>query len=310
MNIIEGQYPFDPPKNAVVTIGTFDGLHFGHQKILKRVTSLANKISGESVVVTFWPHPRFILKPDDDQLKLLSSFDEKATLMSAAGIDHVIKIPFTTEFSRLTSEQFTQKVLVDKINTQHLVIGYDHRFGKNREGGFEYLKANEQRFNFRVEEIPKQEIDDVSVSSTKIRTALQSGDIETASNYLGRHYTISGKVVAGDHIGRTLGFPTANIEVAEKYKLIPADGVYAIRAEVAGQHLNGMMNIGWRPTVNGKKHTIEAHLFKFDEDIYGETLSLFLVRRIRMETKFEGTDALKTQLLKDKATAISILNGL
>ncbi|MEM8894878.1 MAG: bifunctional riboflavin kinase/FAD synthetase [Bacteroidota bacterium] len=307
MNIIEGQYQFDPPKNAVVTIGTFDGVHYGHQKILKRVTSLAEKLDGESVVVTFWPHPRFILKPDDDKLKLLSSFEEKAQLMGDAGIDYIVKIPFTTEFSRLTSEEFTQKVLVDKLNTRRLVIGYDHRFGKNREGGFDYLKANEDRFGFQVEEIPKQEIDDVSVSSTKIRNALLSGDLATASNYLGRDYTLSGKVVPGNKLGRTLGFPTANINVAENYKLIPADGVYAIRAVVNRNHIKGMMNIGVRPTVDGTKRKIEAHLFDFNQDIYGVSMDISLVGLIRPEVKFDSTDALRSQLEIDRTTALGLL---
>jgi riboflavin kinase/FMN adenylyltransferase len=308
MNIIEGEKDFQRPKNAVVTIGTFDGVHFGHQKILKRVISLAAKQNGESVLVTFWPHPRFILRPDDDHLKLLTTFEEKAAIMKSVGIDHIVKLPFTTEFSQLTSEEFTSKVLVDNIGTKHLVIGHDHRFGKNREGGFDYLKANESNFRFKVEEIPKQEIDDVSVSSTKIRNALLTGDIKSASNYLGRNYSIRGTVVTGAKLGREIGFPTANIQVPEKYKLIPADGAYAIKASVNGETFRGMMNIGIRPTVNGSLRTIEAHLFDFQKDIYGSEITVSFVEMIREETRFSSIDELREQLARDKVKAMAILS--
>lgn len=308
MNIIEGETDFRPIHNAVVTIGTFDGVHFGHQKILKKVISLAEKKHGESVLVTFWPHPRFILRPDDDSLKLLTTFEEKAALMASVGIDHIVKIPFTKEFSQLTSEEFTRKVLVEKIGTKHLVIGYDHRFGKNREGGFEELKANESKYGFKVEEIPKQEIDDVSVSSTKIRNALLSGDISSANTYLGRHYSLSGTVVEGARLGRAIGFPTANLEIKEKYKLIPADGAYAVRAEVGGAVFKGMMNIGIRPTVDGTSRTIETHLFDFHQDIYGTQIKISCISRIREETKFMSLDDLKQQLIKDKAKVIGLLS--
>ena len=308
MNIIEGEKDFPQPHNAVVTIGTFDGVHFGHQKILKRVTSLATRHKGESVLVTFWPHPRFILSPDDDKLKLLSTFEEKAQLMESVGIDHLVKIPFTTEFSQLTSEEFTQKVLVNKIGTKRLVIGYDHRFGKNREGGFDYLKANETKFGFQVEEIPKQEIDDVSVSSTKIRAALLTGDIKNATNYLGRNYSVTGKVVTGAKLGRELGYPTANIQIQEKYKLIPADGAYAVRTIVDGHTFDGMLNIGLRPTVNGSMRTIEVHLFDFQKDIYGEDITVSFVEMIREEAKFSDLSGLRAQLSLDKQKAQAILS--
>lgn len=308
MNIIEGEKEFPQPNNAVVTIGTFDGVHFGHQKILKRVTSLASRHSGQSVLVTFWPHPRFILSPDDDKLKLLSTFEEKAELMKSVGFDHIVKIPFTTEFSQLTSEEFTQKVLVNKIGTRHLVIGYDHRFGKNREGGFDYLKANEVKFGFQVEEIPKQEIDDVSVSSTKIRTALLTGDIKNATNYLGRHYSITGKVVSGARLGRELGYPTANIQIQESYKLIPTDGAYAVRVVIDDQIFKGMMNIGVRPTVDGSERKIEAHIFDFQQDIYGAEITVLFVEMIREETKFSDINGLRDQLSLDKQKAQAILS--
>ncbi len=249
MKIHKGLDSIQPIRNAVVTIGTFDGVHIGHQEILQRLKEIASKIEGETVVITFWPHPRLVLFPNDDSLKLLSTFEEKAEILLKLGIDHLVAIPFTKEFSNLTSEQFTRQVLLEKIGTKRLVIGYDHRFGKNREGSFEHLKANEKEYGFKVEEISKQEIDNIAVSSTKIRKALEIGDVKTANSYLGQHYSLSGKVVEGNRIGRTIGFPTANIDIAEKFKLVPADGVYAVKVSLAEGSFQGMLNIGNRPTI-------------------------------------------------------------
>src|SRR5688500_5257226 len=228
MKIYHGIDDFSPLQYAVVTSGTFDGVHVGHQKIFSRLREIASRNFGETVVITYWPHPRLVLHPEDDSLKLLNTFEEKAELLKDQGIQHLIRIPFTREFSQISSEQFIQEILVKTIGTRKLVIGYDHHFGKNREGSFEQLKLNAPKYGFDVEEIPRQEIDHVAVSSTKIRKALEEGDIETANHLLGQPYRITGMVVTGDKIGKTLGFPTANIEVDTKYKLIPADGIYAV----------------------------------------------------------------------------------
>src|SRR6478736_7073749 len=218
---------FNPVRNAVVTSGTFDGVHVGHQKILSRLHEIAERTNGETVVITFWPHPRLVLNPEAD-IKLLNTFEEKAELLKEQGVHHLLRIPFTKEFSQLTSEQFITKILVEKIGTRKLVIGYDHHFGKNREGSFEQLKLNGPTYGFEVEEIPRQDVDHIGVSSTKIRQALEEGDVETASHFLGRPYSISGAVIKGDKLGRVLGFPTANIDIDAHHKLIPAEGIYAV----------------------------------------------------------------------------------
>ena len=260
------------------------------------------------MVITFWPHPRFVLNPDSDSLKLLSTFEEKAQLLEDAGIDYLVKIPFTREFSQLTSEQFIRKILMNKIGVTHLVIGYDHRFGKNREGSFDYLKSNASEFGFDVEEIPRQDIDHVGVSSTKIRNALLEGAVHSANEYLGRSYELTGTVTHGQKIGTDIGFPTANVAVKEKYKLIPRDGVYAVEVKVKGQQFHGMMNIGVRPTVDGVNRAIEVHIFDFDEDIYHEQVTINFIRRIRNEQKFNSLDELKQRLENDKVHAIELLS--
>ncbi len=295
-------------RGAVVTSGTFDGVHVGHQTILERLKEIAARTGGETVVITFWPHPRFVLHPEDKSLKLLSTFEEKVALLKEMGINHLVRIPFTPSFSQLSSDEFIRKILIEKVGTKQLIIGYNHRFGHNREGSFEYLMENAAEYGFSIEEIPEQDVDHVAVSSTKIRNALEIGDVHTAKEYLGRPYNISGKVVSGDRIGRNLGFPTANIQIPETYKLIPADGAYAVRIELQGKQLNGMMNIGYRPTVSGNnKQTIEAHIFDFDQEIYNQTLTVHFVGLIRKEMKFDGVEALKGQLMKDRETAQKIL---
>ncbi len=307
MNIYYTLEDFKPLEYAVVTSGTFDGVHIGHQKILTRVNEIAKKHGGESVLITFWPHPRLVLYPDDTQLRLLNTFEEKAELLRAQGINHLLRIPFTKEFSKLSSEEFIQQILVKTIGTKKLVIGYDHRFGNNREGRFEQLKANAGRYGFEVEEIPKQEVDHIGVSSTKIREALYHGEVDLAQELLGTPYTISGRVVKGEKIGRMIGFPTANIEIESKYKLIPADGAYAVEVQLNDQYYGGMLNIGYRPTVSGKTKTIEVHIFEFDNEIYGENLKISFCKRIREEIKFADIEALKKQLAQDKLAAIDIL---
>lgn len=292
---------------AVVTSGTFDGVHVGHQKILVRLKEVAEKNNGETVVITYWPHPRLVLYPDDTSLKLLNTFEEKAELLKEQGIQHLIRIPFTKEFSQYTSEEFIQKILVDKIGTKKLVIGYDHRFGKNREGSFEALVENASRYGFDVEEIPRQDIDHIGVSSTKIRHALEGGDITTATQFLGKPYSLSGRVIKGDKLGRILGFPTANIDVDTHYKLIPAEGIYAVTIQHEHNIYKGMLYIGYRPTVGGVRKNIEVNIFEFNQDIYGETLTIHFHNMIRHDSKFEDLEALKQQLHRDKQEALQML---
>lgn len=309
MRIYEGLQDFDRLPYAVVTSGTFDGVHVGHQKILKRLTDAAQQSGGESVLITFWPHPRLVLHTDSQDLKLLSTFEEKAELLAGYGVEHLVKIPFTPEFSRLSSEEFIRQVLIDAIGTKKLVIGYDHRFGRNREGGFEHLVSNKHLYGFEVEEIPRQDVDHVGVSSTRIRKALSEGRVEEAAAFLNRPYSFSGEVIEGDKIGRNLGFPTANLRIPESYKLIPSDGVYAVKVLHEGMELDAMLNIGNRPTVGGKDHRLEAHIFNLNEDLYGKTLRVLLVQQIRKEIEFNSLEGLKEQLEKDKEQALLILQN-
>lgn len=294
---------------AVVTSGTFDGVHLGHQKILSRLKEIAEKNSGETVVITFWPHPRLVLKPEDQSLKLLNTFEEKAGLLKEQGIHHLLRIPFTKEFSQITSLEFIKDILVDRIGTKKLVIGYDHRFGRNREGSFEELKLNGPKYGFDVEEIPRQEIDHLAVSSSKIRKALEEGDVVTAQHLLGQPYSITGRVVKGNRLGRVLGFPTANIDVDSHYKLIPAAGIYAVTVLHAAKRYKGMLYIGTRPTVEGAGPSIEVNIFDFDKDIYGEELTVNFEKLLRPDSKFKDLEALKNQLYKDKDAAMNALGG-
>jgi len=309
MKIYHGIDDFSQLQYAVVTSGIFDGVHVGHQKIFSRLREIASRNFGETVVLTFWPHPRLVLHPEEGSLKLLNTFEEKAELLKDQGIQHLIRIPFTKEFSQLTSEQFIQEILVRTIGTRKLVIGYDHHFGKNREGSFEQLKLNAPAYGFHVEEIPKQEVDHVAVSSTKIRKALEEGDIETANHFLGQPYRITGRVVAGDKIGHTLGFPTANIEIDTKYKLIPADGIYAVTVSHEHNQYPGMLYIGCRPTLQGKERKIEVNIFDFDRDIYGESLTIHFHKLLRGDQTFDGLEAMRVQLQKDKQQALAVLGG-
>ena len=307
MKLHRGDESFAPPHRAVVTSGTFDGVHIGHQKILQRLKELAAEVGGETVVLTYWPHPRLVLHPDDDSLQLLTTFKEKITLFDALGIDHLVQIPFTEAFSQLSSDAFIRQVLIDKIHTQYLVIGYDHRFGRHREGGFDYLKGHADDYGFSVEEIPRQDIDSVGVSSTKIRKALGEGDIRTANDYLGRPYRLQGEVIEGDKIGRSLGFPTANLHLDSPHKLIPADGIYAVRVQHSGQQHDGMLYIGHRPTIQGTSRNIEVHLFDFDENIYGQTLDVALLARTRGDLTFDSLEALTEQLHRDQEEVMKVL---
>jgi riboflavin kinase/FMN adenylyltransferase len=295
-------------KNPVVTTGTFDGVHLGHQKIISRLIDVAKEEQGETVLLTFYPHPRMVLFPDDNGLKLLNTQQEKIRLLENYGIDHLIIYPFTKEFSRLTSVEFVRNILVNSIHTKRLVIGYNHHFGRNREGSFEHLKEFGPVYGFDVEEIPAKDIDHIEISSTKIRQALQAGEVEVAATYLGHTYSVNGKVVQGKQLGRTIGYPTANILVEDKYKLIPADGVYAVKVEHNGGMYHGMLNVGNNPTIEGKGRSMEVNIFDFDQNIYGDDATIYFIERLRDEVKFNGLDELKAALAKDKVNALKILN--
>jgi riboflavin kinase/FMN adenylyltransferase len=290
----------------ILTIGTFDGVHLGHQKILKYMVELAMKQELTPAVLTLFPHPRMVLQKDDD-IKLLNTIDERIQLLKNHGIKDVIVKEFTQDFANLSSKDYVKQILVDELNAKQVVIGYDHHFGKNRSGNIEDLKNFAKEFNFKVEEISAQEIKDVTISSTKIRNALNQGNIEVANSYLGYNYFFSGKVVKGKGIGKTLSFPTANIQIEETYKLIPCDGVYAVKSIFNGLPIYGMMNIGTNPTVGGRSRSIEVHFFDFNENLYDQTLSIEFLNFIRKEQKFENLDALKTQLQKDKNSTLTYI---
>ncbi len=288
-------------KNAVVTIGTFDGVHNGHKIIIESLKKLATTINGETVVITFDPHPRSLLQPNAPLL-LLNTLQEKIDLFETLGIDHLIIYPFTLAFAELTAEAYIEDFLVKNFTPKIIVIGYDHHFGKNRKGNFKLMEQYAQNGFFELVEIAPHTLKDITISSTKIRTSLQEGTIENANELLGYPYNFTGIVVKGKQLGRTIGFKTANIKIDIAQKLIPANGVYIVTAKYNNISYNAMMNIGNRPTVNGQDRTIEVHLLNFDEEIYDETLTIFLHQKIREEQKFEGLDALKTQLQKDKQT--------
>ncbi|MEJ7646900.1 MAG: bifunctional riboflavin kinase/FAD synthetase [Chryseolinea sp.] len=308
MKIYHGIDDFLRLEYAVVTSGTFDGVHVGHQKILSRLSETALKNGGETVVITYWPHPRLVLHPEDTSLKLLNTFEEKAEKLKTYGIQHLVRIPFTKEFSQLSSEEFVTNILVQTIGTKKLVIGYDHHFGKNREGSFEQLKNNGPRYGFEVEEIPRQDIDHIAVSSTKIRKALEEADIDTASHCLGHPYSITGRVIIGDKLGRLLGYPTANIEIDTANKLIPADSIYAVTIEYGHERFKGMLYIGNRPTVQGTKRNIEVNIFDFNRDVYGESLTINIHKLIRGDIRFSDLEQLQHQLRLDKEAALTMLS--
>lgn len=308
MIVHRGIDSLSPIPYAVVTSGTFDGVHLGHQTILKRLNEVARShADGQSVVMTYWPHPRTVVSNDSQDLRLLSTLDEKIELLEQAGVDHLVVIPFTRAFSQLTSEEFIQQVLVDGLGTKKLVIGYDHRFGRDREGGFDYIQAHQADYGFEVEEIPRQDIEAVGISSSKIRTALNEGNIDAATRFLGRPYSVTGTIVKGRQLGRTIGFPTANLQIDDAVKLIPANGVYAVDVLQGGQTYGGMLNIGFRPTVAGEHQTIETFIFDFDKDIYGEHMTLQFRAFLRPEQKFTGLPALVEQLQKDEQRAREML---
>jgi riboflavin kinase/FMN adenylyltransferase len=283
----------------VLTQGTFDGVHLGHVKVLENVVNEARTSGMESMLLTFFPHPRLVLYPNDNDLRMLSSLDEKINQVENCGIDHMLILPFTSEVASLSPLDFVRGVLVDKLNVSTIIVGYDHRFGKNREGSFADLVQYGEMLNFRVKEIPAGEIDHIAVSSTRIRKALLSGDLSQANQLLGHAYTLSGKVVHGRKLGRTLGFPTANIEIEDSHKLIPATGVYAVKAHLPSGVYGGAMNIGFNPTIPGKGFSIEAHLFGFSEDIYEIAIRFEVVSYLRKEYTFDNLEDLKLQIAQD-----------
>ena len=297
-------------QNPILTIGVFDGVHLGHKRVLDRLKEIAKEKQGESVVLTLWPHPRIVLDKDVESLRLLNNIEEKKYLLSKTGIDHLIIIPFTKEFSQLSACEFIEEYLVKKINVKHLVIGYNHQFGRDRKAGYEFLKECAQKFNFTIERLDARLVGDDKVSSTKIREFLTSGQLHIANNYLGYEYFISGNVVEGNQIGRKIGFPTANIKIPEPYKQVPKDGVYAVRVNFNGDLYFGMLNIGSRPTIEPlpRLKNIEVHIFNFDQKIYNQTITVTFVKRIRDEKKFNGLDELKSQLQKDKEEVMELFN--
>ena len=290
---------FTTEAKTTLTIGTFDGAHKGHKYVLKRLSEMAEKAGNESVLLTFHPHPRHVLYPDNQDLKLLNTIDEKIEELKKSGLQHFVIHEFTKEFSRTKSVNFIRDLLVNKLNMGQMVIGYDHHFGRNREGSYEELKELSELYNFELEQIPPQDEGDVTVSSTKIRKLLCIGDVEKANAFLGYAYSINGKVVKGNKVGRTIGYPTANILVENKWKLIPADGVYAVKVQLAGKQYFGMLNIGERPTIADDKHVIEVHIFGFSADVYGSKIKVELVKRIRDEKQFDKLEHLKNQLKVD-----------
>ena len=299
-------------RNAVLTTGTFDGVHKGHQLVLSQLKNVAHDLAGETVILTFHPHPRRIVGNQDAQIRMLNTLDEKIYLLEKTGIDHLVVIPFTEEFSRLNPVQYIQEVLVKLFQPKAIVIGYDHHFGRNREGNYALLEALQSGFGYQLVEIPEKFLNNITVSSTKIRNYLLNGQVANAHDFLGYPFFFEGIVMTGNKLGRTIGYPTANLQVEDREKLLPAYGVYAVtvRIEEREEPLHGMMNIGVRPTVQGKKETIEVHLFDFHEDIYGKRLQVSLHYRLRGEQKFEGLEALKEQLKKDQELSQMLLSGL
>jgi riboflavin kinase / FMN adenylyltransferase len=287
---------------SILTIGTFDGVHIGHQKIIERLNQIKVHKNDRSVILTFFPHPRRVLH-HGDEIKMLNTLDEKIQLLDKFGLDHLVVEPFTKDFSQLSAFGFVRDILVNQLYIKKLVIGYDHQFGKNREGNFEQLQEYSELYNFEVEKITAQEIENVSVSSTKIRRALENGFIEQANKYLGYAYLLTGKIVKGHGLGRKINFPTINLLIKEQYKLIPKKGVYIVKSSLNNKAVFGIMNIGLRPTVNGKGQTIEIHLLDFKEDLYGETMQIKVLKRLRDEQKFTSVEKLTEQIKKDEKIA-------
>lgn len=309
MNILKTTnsiFNYKKDRKTILTLGTFDGVHIGHQKILSRLVKEAKKSNCESIVLTFFPHPRMVLK-QDEKILLLNTIEEKSNLIEEIGIDNLIIHPFDTTFSELSAEDFVKKILVDQFNIGKIMIGYDHKFGKNRSANMDDLILLGKKYNFEVEQISAKEIDDISISSTKIRTALLDGKIELANTYLGHPYSLTGTIIEGKKIGRTIGFATANLKIEEDYKLVPKNGVYIVSSIINNKNYYGMMNIGTNPTVEGNLNSIEIHFFNFNEDIYSLSISVNLLSRIRDEQKFDSLEDLRNQLNSDKNHSLNYI---
>ena len=309
MKIFHSIKDFSSPKKTILTLGTFDGVHIGHKKILEKVIQNTLDEKYESLVLTFFPHPRMILQ-ERSEIKLLNTITEKINLLEQLGIQNLVIHPFDESFSRLTAEDFVKKVLVDQFKIHKIIIGYDHRFGRNRTADIHNLIEFGEKYGFEVEQISAQEINDISVSSTKIRNAIQEGNMYLANKYLGYDYFLTGTVIKGKQLGRTIGFPTANLNIEEDYKLIPQKGVYIVSSQLNGEKVFGMMNIGLNPTVGGEKLSVEIHYLNFNADLYNQQISVSILKRIRGEEKFDSVDLLKAQIEKDKIQTLSYLENL
>ena len=301
MRIFEGIESLGEIKNPVVTIGTFDGVHLGHQKIIEQLNLEAAKNGGESVLLTFDPHPRIVLFPENHNVKLIQTLGEKFQVLEKFDLKNVVLVPFTKGFSELSAIDFVEQILIGNLKAKKVVIGYDHQFGRNREGNIQFLKSVSEKYGFEVIEISAKSIDEINISSTKIRDSLLRGDVETAKLFLSRSYEISGTVIKGNQLGRTLGFPTANVNVDSELKLIPANGVYAVRVKIAEKMHFGVMNIGTKPTVNSSNEkSLEVHIFDFNKVIYGDIITVFMEKHIRNEQKFANLDELKRAISNDE----------
>lgn len=308
MKIYNGLQDYRKRNKSILTLGTFDGVHIGHSIILDKITKESKNENIESIVLTFFPHPRMVLQKDSD-IKLLNTIEEKAQLLEKIGIDNLIIHPFSQEFSRLPAEEFVKEILVDQLNIKKIIIGHDHRFGRNRTATIDDLVEFGKVYDFEVEQISAEELNEVTISSTKIRNALLDGNVALANQFLGYNYFLSGDVISGKKIGRTIGFPTANIKIKEDYKLIPKDGVYIISSIIDCNTFYGMMNIGNNPTISGEDYSLEVYFFNLDEDLYNKTLTISFLERIRDEKKFESIEDLKDQIERDKAFSLSFLNS-
>lgn len=306
MNVFPSISEFNSTKKTIVTIGTFDGVHIGHQKIIEKLIQETKKADCESLILTFFPHPRMVLN-GSSSIKLLNTINEKSSLLEKMGLDNLVVHPFDKKFSNLSAEEFVKTILVDSFNIKKIIIGYDHRFGNNRAANIDDLISFGKKYDFEVEQISAQEIDSVSVSSTKIRDAITDGNMIVANEFLGYEYILSGKIITGKQLGRTIGFPTANIKIEENYKLIPKNGVYIVKSHLQEKTVFGIMNIGLNPTVNGEDLSIEVHFLDFDADLYNKNITVSVIARIRDEQKFTSIDLLKAQIQEDKNYAISFI---
>lgn len=296
-------------RNAVITIGTFDGVHIGHRQVINRLKSEAETVNGESVIITFHPHPRKIVSSAILGIRLINTLDEKTELLREMGIDHLVIVPFTDAFANQSAGDYLVNFLIGKFHPHTIIIGYDHRFGRDRLGDYRLLEKNAPVYNYQLKEIPKHVLENISISSTNIREAILHSDIATANKLLGYDFFFSGEVVHGDKLGRKLGYPTANLKIINEEKLVPGNGIYAVYARPEGKAslLKGMMSIGFRPTVDGKKRVIEVNIFDFDREIYGETLKVIVKKYLREEIKFDGLETLVKQIDKDKVESLKVL---